>query len=189
MKAIYSNLLVIIILTLISCTNSNIKISTEDNFEIIELPDGSTAYLNNYSSIKYKKNFDERIVKQNGEVFFEVKKGSTPFIVKTDAGEIQVLGTKFNVKSSNKELVVEVQEGVVELKINKLIKEIKKGQKAFFKRNQNSIKIGNAEFKHEKWLNSLDKELKELSKTIQKDSKKIRNDVKKEIKKFKKKYN
>ncbi|NOQ25888.1 MAG: hypothetical protein GQ564_11045 [Bacteroidales bacterium] len=189
MKIIFSNLLVIIILVLFSCTNSNVKISTEDNFKIVELPDGSTAYLNNNSSIKYNKYFDERIIEQKGEVFFEVTKGTAPFIVKTEVGEIQVLGTKFNVKSSNKELDVEVEEGIIELKINKFIKEIKKGQKAFFKRNQNSIQISNAELKHKKWLNSLDKELKELGKTILKDSKKIRKDVKKELKKFKKKLN
>lgn len=189
MKVIYINLLVVTILNLFSCTNSNVKISTKDNFKIIDLPDGSTAYLNNNSSIKYNKFFDERIVKQKGEVFFEVTKGTTPFIVKTDVGEIQVLGTKFNVKSSNKELDVEVEEGIIELKINKFIKEIKKGQKAFFKKNQNSIQIGNAELKHKKWLSSLDKELKELGKTILKDSKKIRKDVKKEINKFKKKHN
>lgn len=189
MKAIYSNLLIIIILSLFSCTNSNVKISSKDSFEIVELPDGSIAYLNNNSSIEYKKNFDKRIVRQNGEVFYEVTKGASPFIVKTDAGEIQVLGTKFNVKLSNNELEVEVEEGVVELKIKKLIKEIKKGQKAFFNENKNSIKIGNAEFKHKKWLNNLDKEFKKIGKEIIKESKKLGKEVKKEIKMFKKKHN
>ena len=183
-------------MALFSCNNSSVKISSKDSFEIVEFPDGSKAYLNNNSSIEYDKNFDERLVKQNGEVFFEVTKGVSPFIVKTNAGEIQVLGTKFNVKSNKKELEVEVEEGSVELKIDKLVKNVKKGQKAVFKDVEKSIKIAKAEFKHKKWLNSLDKEFKKLGKEISKESKKIKKEskkvgkeVKKGIKKFKKDLN
>ena len=110
MKVVYINLLIIAVLVLFSCNNSSVKISSKDSFEIVEFPDGSKAYLNNNSSIEYDKNFDERLVKQDGEVFFEVTKGESPFTVKTAVGEIQVLGTKFNVKSNKKELEVEVEE-------------------------------------------------------------------------------
>ena len=191
MKVININLLIIAILALFSCTNSNVKISSKDSFEIVEFPDGSIAYLNNNSSIEYDKSFNERLVKKSVEVFYEVTKGTSPFIVKTDVGDVQVLGTKFNVKSNNKELEVEVEEGLVELKTNKLIKKIKKGQKAFFKKNENSIKIGKAELNHKKWLNSLDKEFKKLGKEIVKESKKIKKESKeigKEVKKGIKEY-
>jgi len=193
-KSTFKIFMSIAILALFSCSNSNIKISTTDNFEKIDLPDGSIAYLNNNSYIEYDKNFTERVVWQNGEVYFKVTKGITPFTVKTDAGEIQVLGTEFNVKSNKKELEVEVEEGLVELKIKDFIKKIEKGQKAFFKKNANSIKIGNAEFKYNKWINKLEIDLKKIqkeisksSKQIEKDSKKIGKEIKKEFKKLKKK--
>ena len=193
MKTISRILSIIAVLTLFSCSDSKIKISSTDGYEIVNLPDGSMAYLNKNSYIEYHKNFDQRVVKQNGEVFFIVTKGESPFIVKTDIGEIKVLGTEFNVKSNKNGIEVEVEKGSVELRIDKLIKKITKGQKASFKETKNGIKIGNAKLKHKKWINNLNKELKKLgkeinksSKHIDKESKKIGKDLNKEIKKLKK---
>ena len=135
-----------ITLTLFSCSDSNVKISSADSFQIVDFPDGSKAYLNKNSSIEYDKNFDQRIVSQNGEVFYSVTKGQFPFIVKTETGEIKVLGTEFNVKSNKTLLEVEVEKGTVELKVNKLVKKINKGQKAFIKEFKNGIK--NRSFKY-----------------------------------------
>ena len=162
-----------------SCSDSNIQISSKENYEIVVLPDGSIAYLNNHSSIEYNSDFRQRIVKQEGEVFFEVMKGDSPFIVKTELGEIKVLGTKFNVRSENNELEVEVQEGTVELKINKFIKKIKKGQKAFFKESKDAIKIYKAEFKHKRWIKDLNKEFKKFGKEMNKSFKHIGKESKK----------
>ena len=180
-------LLIIAVLTLFSCSDSNVIISSADSFEIVKLPDGSAAYLNKNSHIEYNKNFDQRVVKQSGEVFFIVSKGEPPFIVKTDVGEIKVLGTEFNVKSNNQELEVEVEEGTVELKINKLINKITKGQKACFKGPENGIMIGKAEFKHINWISNLNnKELNKSLKHIDKDVKKLGKELDKELKKIKK---
>ena len=179
MKRAFKTLIIILVMTLSSCSDSNVHISSEDNFEIVELPDGSIAYLNNDSSIEFDRNFDQRIVKQDGEVFFDVRKGDSPFIVKTELGEIRVLGTKFNVRSDNNELEVEVQEGTVELKINKFIKKVKRGQKAFFKESKDVVKIYKAEFKHKKWINNLNKEFKKLGKEINKSFKNIGKESKK----------
>lgn len=171
-----------IVLTLFSCSDSNVKISSADSFQIIDFPDGSKAYLNKNSSIEYSKTFEQRIVTQNGEVFYSVTKGQSPFIVKTETGEIKVLGTEFNVKSNKTQLEVEVEKGTVELKVNKLVKKINKGQKAFFKEFKNGIKTSKAQFKHKKWIKSLNKELKNLSK----ETKKIGKEFSKEFKKLKK---
>jgi len=81
-----------------------------------------------------------------GEVFYVVKEGDSPFIVKTEDGEIKVTGTEFNVKSGKHGLEVEVEKGFVELKIGKEIRKIIKGQNAFFSKNMKGIKIGNAQF-------------------------------------------
>ena len=181
MKKIAKLLIVIVLVSLYSCSDSNIHIASYDNYKIVVLPDGSIAYLNSDSTIEYDEDFNQRIVKQEGEVFFEVKKGESPFIVKTGLGEIHVLGTKFNVKSSNKELEVEVQEGIVELKVNKLVKKIKKGQKALFKDSKEIIKVYKAEFKHKAWINNLNREIKKFGKEINKSFKQIGKESKKTV--------
>lgn len=64
----------------------------------VALPDGSSAQLNASSSLSYSNEAweEERLVKLSGEAFFQVKKGEK-FTVKTDRGQVQVLGTSFNV--------------------------------------------------------------------------------------------
>lgn len=73
----------------------------------ITLLDGSKVVLGPKAIIKYQKDNWEntRELHLDGEAFFNVKKGST-FTVKTKNGDIQVLGTQFNVNS--KDLFFEV---------------------------------------------------------------------------------
>lgn len=74
------------------------------------LPDGTKAWLNAASSIKYPTSFKgkERVVEITGEVYLEVSKDITkPFIVKVDgATEIKVLGTHFNINAYPDEGVI-----------------------------------------------------------------------------------
>lgn len=76
--------------------------------------DGSTITINDGSRISY--NYDEwgeeRMVQLKGEALFDVEKGK-PFIVKTQHGEIQVLGTQFNVRAWGSDLYVTCYEGKV----------------------------------------------------------------------------
>lgn len=68
----------------------------------IQLPDGSTVWLNAGSSLIYNKDFgiEKREVEISGEGFFDVAKNpSMPFIIKTRSFDIKVLGTVFNVKA------------------------------------------------------------------------------------------
>ena len=71
---------------------------TETSKEI--LPDGSLVSMNAVSNITYVpgKWQEERTILLEGEAFFEVEKGS-PFIVKTSLGQVEVLGTSFNVEA------------------------------------------------------------------------------------------
>lgn len=64
------------------------------------LPDGSMVAMNAVSSVSYSPaNWEkERTIMLEGEAFFEVEKG-TPFIVKTPLGQVEVLGTSFNVEA------------------------------------------------------------------------------------------
>ena len=64
------------------------------------LSDGTLVYLNSMTKIRFPERFSEkcREVEVCGEAFFEVAENKrVPFVVKTDAYEITVLGTKFNV--------------------------------------------------------------------------------------------
>jgi ferric-dicitrate binding protein FerR (iron transport regulator) len=57
-----------------------------------------------------------REVNLTGEAFFEVEKQiGQKFIVKTNCLSIEVLGTKFNVNSTNKEAEVTLNEGIIHL--------------------------------------------------------------------------
>ena len=68
----------------------------------IQLPDGSTVWLNASSNLTYDKNFGNslREVNLTGEAFFDVvKDASHPFIIHTKVIDVKVLGTQFNVKA------------------------------------------------------------------------------------------
>lgn len=67
----------------------------------IELPDGSRVWLNAASKLRYPTRFSEhdRVVELEGEAYFEVTKQDRPFLVKTDAQTVRVLGTQFNISA------------------------------------------------------------------------------------------
>ena len=68
----------------------------------IQLPDGSTVWLNASSKLTYGENFGKKLREVNltGEAFFDVAKDPAhPFIIHTNVIDVKVLGTAFNVKS------------------------------------------------------------------------------------------
>lgn len=78
------------------------------------LPDQSIFYLNADSRLSYYQKTwkNDRTLQLNGEAFFTVKPGST-FTVETPTGNVQVLGTKFNVWSRGDVLDVKCTHGKV----------------------------------------------------------------------------
>jgi ferric-dicitrate binding protein FerR (iron transport regulator) len=80
------------------------------------LPDGSSVLLAQGSRLNYNSflwNFD-RTTLLEGECFFEVETGAT-FTVQTKQGDVKVLGTKFSVWEKKNALVVQCQEGKVQV--------------------------------------------------------------------------
>lgn len=72
----------------------------------IDLPDGSTVWLNAGSSLKYPVAFQasERTVQLSGEAFFEVEADPQhPFIVRTNCLEVRAVGTAFHVEAYRKD--------------------------------------------------------------------------------------
>jgi ferric-dicitrate binding protein FerR (iron transport regulator) len=70
------------------------------------LSDGTKVWLNAGSNLKYETNFNTRtrIVKLEGEAFFDVKTNpKKPFVVESKGISIKAYGTAFNVKAYNDE--------------------------------------------------------------------------------------
>ena len=120
--------------------NSEIKMATANaEQKTFFLLDGSEVVLNAKSEISYhKEEWDSnRVVNLTGEAFFKVKKGSA-FTVKTDYGDVMVLGTQFNVNANNDYFQVTCFEGKVKV-INNQKDYILNPSNSFRKINGNSI--------------------------------------------------
>lgn len=84
--------------------------------QTIALPDASEVTVNAGSMLSFdaKKWEKERVVNLQGEAYFKVAKGQK-FTVKTEMGEVAVLGTQFNVKQRAAIFQVVCYEGRVEV--------------------------------------------------------------------------
>ncbi|MCF2708766.1 FecR family protein [Bacteroides pyogenes] len=72
----------------------------------LTLADGTHVWLNAMSRMEYPQSFrasDKRMVRIDGEAYFEVSRNpKKPFVVCTDKGNVEVLGTKFYVDAYNR---------------------------------------------------------------------------------------
>jgi ferric-dicitrate binding protein FerR (iron transport regulator) len=180
----------ILIISITSCSTTTV--STNDDFELVELPDGSVVYLNHNSSLDFDSDFEPREVHADGELYFSVAKGESPFTVRTKSGEITVLGTEFSVKATAEDVEVEVEEGIVELKTNDYKVKVKRGQHGVYREGDEAIQTIKAEFKYRVWMKELKiafktmgREFKHGSKGVGKESKKTGKKIKKELKSLK----
>ena len=96
----------------------------------VSLNDGTKVHLNAGTTLSYSKNFNStsREVTLNGEAYFEVEKGSSPFIILTDLAKVTVLGTKFNVRSREDGFEIGVNEGKVKIENKTKSIDLKKGE-------------------------------------------------------------
>ncbi len=85
----------------------------------IEFPDGSNVILNANSTLQFAENWgnqDIREVELTGEAFFEVVSNKEkPFVVHTQKGDVEVLGTTFNVSQRSDQFDVTLLEGKVQI--------------------------------------------------------------------------
>lgn len=176
----------------IFCSCSETDVSTGANFDMVELPDGSVVYLNHNSSLRFDEDFESRNVRADGELFFSVARGDTPFVVETTGGTVKVFGTEFGVRGTDDEVEVEVEEGVVELHAGSGVQKVRRGQAARFKSGDKLIHKVRAEFRFRAWLNALKvefkaagREFKRGTKIVGKESKKAGKELKKELKSLK----
>ena len=174
-----TNLLFLLLFVLLSACGSKIQVKTGDNYESVALPDGSWVYLNQHSQITYEEEFSPRTVHLNGEAFFTVEHKNSPFTVISDMGEIEVLGTEFNVKTTVKQVEVDVKKGLVELRTDFNSSKIKKGAKAVYREGERTIKEFSSNKEYRKWIRSLEKEFKKMGREIRPTLKKVSKEFKK----------
>ncbi len=149
----------------IAC-NPTIEIETEENYEALVLPDGSRIYVNHHSTVSYMEDFSPRTINLRGEAFFSVLPSESAFIVTTQHGDVEVLGTEFNVKTTSKQIAIDVKKGVVELKTAYNKSKIKKGIKTIFKDGEQAVQHIKSDREYRKWIRSLQKEFKKLGKEL-----------------------
>lgn len=85
----------------------------------VSFSDGTVVTLNAAGSLRYPKQFNssKREVYLKGEAYFEVASNADhPFVVHTNTAEVEVLGTKFNVRAWEEDAAVDV--GVREGKVS-----------------------------------------------------------------------
>lgn len=120
------------LLPYLSLSNQVEVITQSGEVKIHYLPDSSVVTLNGASSIAYNNEDweDNRTIELTGEAFFEVQKGSS-FLVSSDHGTVEVLGTKFNVRDRVDFYEVECYEGMVAVSAPdyKLQSKLKKGRR------------------------------------------------------------
>ncbi|MGX5816586.1 FecR family protein [Chitinophaga lutea] len=84
----------------------------------LTLSDGTVVSLNASSSIRFPTRFtgDQRKVELEGEGFFEVAKGTRPFLVSVNGTEVLVLGTQFNIMGYHGVTKTTLTEGAVQVR-------------------------------------------------------------------------
>jgi len=94
------------------------------------LPDDSKVVLNANSTINYnKKDWKKsRELTLNGEAYFNVSKGKK-FLVKTQLGIVNVLGTQFNVLARDDNFYIKCYEGLVSVSFNDTLIKLSAGKK------------------------------------------------------------
>ena len=139
----------------------------------VQLPDGSTVWVNSGSTLKYPTTLNNKEVDLflEGEAFFEITKNPKRNLnVKTSTINIQVHGTSFNVKSYNDDDIVETTllEGSISItgKVGeRVIKEpiyLKPNEQATLTKSQNTIALKNDSETEAETANSEDSNVNEI---------------------------
>ena len=96
-------------------TASQTIAAASGEYERVELPDGSVAHLNGPATIRFDERDFVRSVTFNGQAFFDIVHQADPFTVQTDEAFINVLGTRFGVRSQQGATQVVLESGQVEV--------------------------------------------------------------------------
>jgi len=110
------------------------------------LADGTRIWVNSETRLSIPSQFDskERVVKLNGEAFFEVAKDKNrPFRVELNGQQIEVLGTSFNVRAyaNSNEIETTLATGQIRLRTGDQTTLLKPGEQSLYDRKNNKLTI------------------------------------------------
>lgn len=104
-------------------------VTSESETATLELLDGTVIRLAPSSRLRVPANWGRREVALQGRSFFAVaKQGGEPFVIRTDAGEVTVLGTRLDVEARGRDLRLVVVEGRVALSTARARTELTAGE-------------------------------------------------------------
>jgi ferric-dicitrate binding protein FerR (iron transport regulator) len=114
------------------------------------LADGTRIWINSETRLTLPSVFapNERVVKLNGEAFFEVAKDKNrPFKVEVKGQQIKVFGTSFNVRAyenSNK-IETTLETGSIQLKVGNQTTMLKPGEQSLFNKTEKQLIVSKVE--------------------------------------------
>ncbi len=125
------------------------KVNPKGQRSKIILPDESIIWLNADSKIQYAEDFlkhDKRLLKLKGEAFFDVSHNpDKPFTIQVDEINVNVLGTKFNVRAypGYNSVQTTLVQGKVSLlnKSNNQVSYLEPGDMGVYQKDGNSILV------------------------------------------------
>jgi len=112
----------------------------------IFLADGTRIWINSETRLTLPSVFaqNERVVKLNGEAFFEVAKDKNrPFKVEVKGQQIKVFGTSFNVRAYDNSNKIEttLETGSIQLLVGNQTTMLKPGEQSLFNKTENQLVV------------------------------------------------
>jgi len=112
----------------------------------IFLADGTRIWINSETRLTLPSVFatNERVVKLNGEAFFEVAKDKNrPFKVEVKGQQIKVFGTSFNVRAYDNSNKIEttLETGSIQLNVGNQTTMLKPGEQSLFNKTEKQLVI------------------------------------------------
>lgn len=116
----------------------------------IFLADGTRIWINSETRLTLPSVFapNERVVKLNGEAFFEVAKDKNrPFKVEVKGQQIKVFGTSFNVRAYDNSNKIEttLETGSIQLKVGNQTTLLNPGEQSLFNKTEKQLVINKVE--------------------------------------------
>ncbi len=119
-----------------------LQVASADQLKSVTFPDGSIGVLNENSEFQYPERFgDERRVTFNGEAYFDIKKSKKPFIINANGVDVKVLGTAFNLITTDEKVFLYVDRGLVAFSQDGTETKIKAGLEATFDKSSKKVEI------------------------------------------------
>ncbi|MEQ6167445.1 MULTISPECIES: FecR family protein [unclassified Ekhidna] len=121
---------------------SQIHVASADQKVSVTFPDGSIGVLNTHSSFTYPESFgDERNVTFSGEAYFDIQKSEKPFIIDVNGVDVKVLGTAFNLITTDERVELYVDRGLVAFEKDGKQTKVPAGKEAVFNRKDASVEL------------------------------------------------